>query len=134
MAHQIHYTFYFIGPCLLLGKFLQALAYVRIFLGISVEKRRKTALAGLREGYSWDFQEYPVDILLSGKLEPLSFLSFTDITRNILTIASTLRKFLLRTLPSFFFLNKYVGLFLLQLYFSNRLFMPDKLDFYCLGV
>ena len=85
-----------------MGKFLQALANIRIFLGTSVEKRGKTARAGLREGYSRDFQEYPVDILLSGKLEPVFFLSFTDITRNILTIASTLRKFLLRTLPSFF--------------------------------
>ena len=32
-------------------KGLKALTNVRIFLGISMEKRRKMAVAGLREGY-----------------------------------------------------------------------------------
>ena len=53
-------------------------------------KGRKTVLAGLREGYPRDFQEYPVDILLSGNLAPFFFLFSTDIHRNVLTLASTL--------------------------------------------
>ena len=55
------------------------------------KKRRKTALAGLRKEYHRFFQEYPMDILFSGKLAPLFFLFSTDIPRNILMLASTLR-------------------------------------------
>ena len=65
----------------------KALANLTIFLGISVEKRRKTGPAGLREGYSLDFWEYPVDILLSGKLVLFFFLFFTDIPRIIIRLA-----------------------------------------------
>ena len=57
-----------------------------IFLGISVEM----VLAGLRDGYSWEFQGYP-------SLKPASTIS-TDIPRNIpgniLPLARTLRKLL----------------------------------------
>ena len=48
-------------------------------------------LAGLREGYSWHFQKYPVDILRPGKIAPFFILFFKNILKNILTLACTIR-------------------------------------------
>ena len=79
-----------------LARTLNALSSIWIFLGISMfpRKGRKTVLAGLREGYPWDFQEHLVDILLSGKLAPFSFYFFRGyIPKNILTLASILNGF-----------------------------------------
>ena len=44
----------------------------------------------MRGRYPWDFQEYPVDMLLSSKLALSLFLFSTHIPRNILTLVSTL--------------------------------------------
>ena len=74
-----------------ISAYLKAIANVKIFLGVSVEKRRKTALSGLREGYPWDCQEYLANILLWGKLAPFFFSFSTYIPRNILRLASTLK-------------------------------------------
>ena len=114
---------HFISGCKLsfIRSSIKALTNVRLFLGISVEKWRKTVLAGFREGYPWDFREYPMDIILSGKLAPFFFLlSTTDIPWNVLSLASTLKS------TSWTYFGFYCNSFF------QCLFVVDKLrDMFC---
>ena len=62
-----------------------------------MEKKKKNGASWVADypsrycQYIRDFQEYPVDILPSAKLMPFFFLFSMDISRNILTLVSTLK-------------------------------------------
>ena len=67
------------------------LAIVRIFLGISLEKKgRKTVLAGLTEEYPLDIPDSLRGSPVSSQLVPFFFLFSTDVSRNILMLVRAL--------------------------------------------